>query len=81
MISLRLHQKQTKAEIKQTLEDWGKAFGNWFEGGKILTADWCAQKGHHKERRRRRHIFALIKKGELLADKLIERVESDTSKK
>lgn len=40
MISLRLHQKQTKAEIKQTLGDWGKAFGNWFEGGKILMAGW-----------------------------------------
>jgi hypothetical protein len=40
VISLRLQQKQTKAEIKQTLEDWGKAFGNWFEGGKILTAGW-----------------------------------------
>lgn len=40
MISLRLHQKQTKAEIKQTLEDWGKAFDNWFEGSKILTAGW-----------------------------------------
>jgi hypothetical protein len=24
----------------KTLEDWGKAFGNWFEGSKILTAGW-----------------------------------------
>lgn len=33
VISLRLRRKQTREEIKKTLEDWGKVFGNWFKGG------------------------------------------------
>ncbi len=33
IISLKIHGKQTKEQIKATLQDWGKVYGNWFEGG------------------------------------------------
>lgn len=33
LIALLQKPKQTKAEIRAMLADWGKAFGTWFEGG------------------------------------------------
>lgn len=37
VIALRLKPKQTKAELKAMLENWGKAVGNWFQGGNFNT--------------------------------------------
>jgi hypothetical protein len=33
IISLRVNGKQTKEEVKRMLQDWGKVYGNWFDGG------------------------------------------------
>ena len=66
VVSLRLNKKQTKAEIKNTLQDWGKAFGNWFEGGNFNGR--LVKKGIVKKEG---DAYALTRKGELLADELI----------
>ena len=73
VISLKLHQKQSKEEIKATLSDWGKGFGSWFEGGnfgRLLKKGIVKKDGE---------AFALTKKGELLADDLISKARSGGS--
>jgi hypothetical protein len=73
VISLKLHQKQSKEEIKATLSDWGKGFGSWFEGGnfgRLLKKGIVKKDGEE---------FALTKKGDLLADDLIAKARSGGS--
>lgn len=75
VIALRIKPKQSKDEIKGVLSDWGKAFGNWFEGGNfsgrllkkgLVKKDGSGEKGD---------IFVLTKKGELEANNLIARIQ------
>lgn len=75
VISLKWNQKQTREEIKKTLEDWGKVVGNWFSGGNlnnrlvkinIVKRDGTNEKNYD--------IFSLTKKGELLANQLIKKI-------
>src|SRR5687767_11916963 len=53
--ALRLRGGQTRAEIKTTLESWGKPLNNWFDGGNfnnrlvkkgIVIADGNAENDH-----------------------------------
>ena len=74
VIALRLKARQQKSEIKAMLRDWGKSVGNWFQGGNLNTR--MVNKGIVKkvESEKRDVIFTLTKKGELEADRLIEKL-------
>jgi hypothetical protein len=75
VISLKLHGRQTKEEIKSSLQDWGKVYGNWFEGGNFngrLVKKNIVKKEDKNEKNEDR--FSLTKRGELLAEELISKV-------
>lgn len=77
VVALRLNSKQTKEQIKNVLSDWGKAYGNWFEGGNfsgrlvkkgLVKKDGPTDAGDD--------IFLLTKKGEIEADNLITNLQA-----
>lgn len=76
LLALRIKPKQTKAEVKAVLQDWGKAFGSWFDGGNfsgrlvksgLVKKDGANDKGEE--------VFALTKKGEMEADELAKKIK------
>lgn len=75
MIALRQKPKQTKAQIREALNDWGKAYGSWFEGGNfsgrlvnkgLVKKDGTTDAGED--------LFSLTKKGEMEADSLVSKL-------
>ena len=75
IISLYLNTNQTKEEISNVLEDWGKAVGNWFQKNHF---DNLLKK---KIIRKHRDIgnenrYSLTGKGENAADEIIEQLIS-----
>lgn len=77
IIALRLKSKQTRQEIKKMLEDWGKIVGDWFRGGnmnnRLIKMSLVKRDGsndHNDE------CFSLTKKGEFLADELIQKLKT-----
>jgi hypothetical protein len=75
MIALRQKPKQTKAQIREALNDWGKAYGSWFEGGNfsgrlvnkgLVKKDGATGAGED--------VFSLTKKGEMEADGLMSKL-------
>lgn len=78
IISLKLHGRQTREQIKSSLQDWGKVYGNWFEGGNFngrLVKKNIVKKEDKNEKDE--DLFSLTKRGELLADELIKKVTAD----
>jgi len=76
IIALRLNAKQTKDQIKSVLSDWGKAYGNWFEGGNFsgrLMKKGLVKKDGQSDVG---DLFSLTKKGEIEADNLITKIQS-----
>lgn len=76
VIALKLKPKQTRKEIKKILEDWGKVVGDWFKGGNMnnrLVKMSIVKRGDVNEKND--DLFSLTKKGELLADELIEKLK------
>lgn len=72
IISLRVNGPQTKEMIRKILDDWGKAYGSWFNGGNfkarlidkgIVKVDSAIDSGES--------VYALTKKGEKAADEKI----------
>jgi hypothetical protein len=82
VVALRLNPKQTKDQIKSVLSDWGKAYGNWFEGGNFsgrLVKKGLVKKGLVKKDGQGDagdDLFALTKKGEIDADNLITALQA-----
>ena len=77
IISLKLHGKQTKEQIKTTLRDWGKVYGNWFEGGNFngrLVKKNIVKKEDKNEKNE--DSFSLTKRGDMLADELIAKANA-----
>ncbi len=75
MIALRQKPKQTKAQIKQVLGDWGKAYGSWFEGGNFsgrLVSKGLVKKDGSTDAGE--DLFSLTKKGEMEADSLMSKL-------
>jgi hypothetical protein len=74
LLALLQKPKQTKAELRAVLADWGKAFGSWFEGGnfsgRLVKAGLVKKDG---ENEKGEDIFALTKKGEMEADALAKK--------
>jgi hypothetical protein len=77
LLALLIRPKQTKAEIRAVLQDWGKAFGSWFDGGNfsgrlvksgLVKKDGANDKGEE--------VFALTKKGAMEADELAKKIRA-----
>jgi hypothetical protein len=74
LIALRQKPKQSKAQIRDVLNDWGKAYGSWFDGGnfsgrlvnKSLVKKDGATDGED--------LFSLTKRGEMEADALMSKL-------
>lgn len=77
VISLKLNGKQTKDEIKKTLQDWGKVFGDWFGGGnftnRLLKTNIVKSVGKNEKGK---DLFSLTQKGELLVGERIEKIKN-----
>lgn len=75
IISLRVNGKQTKEEVKRMLQDWGKVYGNWFDGGnfngRLVRKNIVKKEGKNEKGE---DLFSLTKRGEMLADELITKV-------
>jgi hypothetical protein len=75
IISLRVNGKQTKEEVKKMLQDWGKVYGNWFDGGnfngRLVRKNIVKKEGKNDKNE---DLFSLTKRGEMLADELIIKV-------
>ncbi|MEW5839650.1 hypothetical protein [Nitrososphaera sp.] len=69
--------QMTKAEIRAVLQDWGKAFGSWFEGGnfsgRLVRAGLVKKDGE----REGEDLFALTKKGEVSAQEILDNLKKD----
>ena len=76
VISFRLYGKQTKDEVRRTLQEWGKVYGNWFDGGNFngrLVKKNIVKKEDKNEKNE--DLFSLTKRGEMLANELIAKVK------
>src|ERR1051325_8637228 len=76
LLALWIKPKQTKAEIRAVLQDWGKAFGSWFDGGNFsgrLVKSGLVKKDGANDNGE--EVFALTKKGEMEADELAKKIK------
>jgi hypothetical protein len=79
ILSLRLKGPATREQIRQTLDNWGKAYGSWFRGGNFNAR--LVDKGIVKLNSTTDNggeIYALTKKGERVADQLTAEITSKT---
>jgi hypothetical protein len=78
IIALKLRPKQTRTELKQMLEDWGKVVGSWFKGGnlnnRLIKKNIVKRDGVNENNE---EIFSLTKRGEVLAEELIDKIKSN----
>lgn len=78
LIALRLRNALTKEEIKKTLGDWGKAYGDWFTGGNFRSR--LIGRGLVKledKKKNDQDAFSLTKKGEKVVDELIANISQE----
>lgn len=77
MVALLQKPKQTKAQIREALDDWGKAYGSWFDGGNfsgrlvnkgLVKKDGSTGAGED--------LFSLTKKGEMEAGNLVSKLQA-----
>ena len=75
IISLRRNGRQTKEGIKKTLQDWGKVYGTWFDGGnfngRLVKKNIVKKEGSNDDNE---EYYSLTKRGEFIADELIQKV-------
>ncbi len=75
LLALQIKPKQTKAQIKAVLADWGKAFGSWFEGGnfsgRLVKSGLVKNDGESDGE----DVFSLTKKGEMEAAALVKKIQ------
>lgn len=76
ILALQLR-NQTKNELKQSLQDWGKPFGNWFCGGNFTQ---CLVKANIiksiEKNETNKDIYSLTKKGSIMAEELLEKIKN-----
>ncbi|AIF84566.1 hypothetical protein NTE_02517 [Candidatus Nitrososphaera evergladensis SR1] len=75
LVALLQNPKQSKARIRQVLNDWGKAYGSWFEGGnfsgRLVKAGLVKKDGSSDDGE---ELFSLTKKGEMEAGNLVSKL-------
>ncbi len=74
IISLYINENQTREEISDTLEDWGKNVGNWFQ--KSHFNNLLKKKLIKRHPDKNDNKYSLTAKGEIVADKIIEQLIS-----
>lgn len=76
LLALLRRPRQTKAQIRDALSDWGKAFGSWFEGGnfsgRLVKAGLVKKDGESGDGE---DTYSLTKKGEVDAEALVKKLE------
>ena len=76
ILSLQL-KNQTKNELKQSLQEWGKPFGSWFRGGNFAQrlVNTSIIKSIEKNKTNE-NIYSLTKKGSVMAEELIMKIKN-----
>lgn len=80
IIALRINNRQTKSQIAKTIGDLGRDIGSWFRGGNInnrLIKAGLVKKD--EEDQGVEHVFSLTVKGMIVAEKLLDKIRSQTS--
>lgn len=76
LVALMQNPKQSKSQIRQMLNDWGKAYGSWFEGGnfsgRLVKAGLVKKDGSSESGE---ELFSLTKKGEMEASNLVSKLQ------
>ena len=76
LVALMESPKQSKSQIRQMLNDWGKAYGSWFEGGnfsgRLVKAGLVKKDGSSESGE---ELFSLTKKGEMEASNLVSKLQ------
>jgi hypothetical protein len=76
LLALLRRPRQTKAQIRDALSDWGKAFASWFEGGnfsgRLVKAGLVKKDGESGDGE---DAYSLTKKGEVDAEALVKKFE------
>ena len=78
VISLRIHNEQTKKEIKETLRDWGKHYRSWFSGGNFNNRLIKTLIVKQSEQKNKISTYTLTKKGKIEAEKIINKYISSS---
>ena len=73
VISLRIHNEQTKKEIEETLRDWGKSYRSWFSGGNFNNRLIKTLIVKQSEQKNKIPTYTLTKKGKMEAEKIIDK--------
>ncbi|HVX02148.1 MAG TPA: hypothetical protein VHA09_03260 [Nitrososphaera sp.] len=75
LVALMQKPKQSKAQIRQMLDDWGKAYGSWFDGGnfsgRLVKAGLVKKDGSSDTGE---DLFSLTKKGEMESRNLVSKL-------
>ena len=76
ILSLQL-KNQTKNELEQSLQDWGKPFGSWFRGGNFTQRLVKTNIIKSIEKNETNDdIYSLTKKGSVMAEELSEKIKN-----
>ena len=78
VISLRIHNEQTKKEIEETLRDWGKSYRSWFSGGNFNNRLIKTLIVKQSEQKNKIPTYTLTKKGKMEAEKIINKYISSS---
>ena len=78
VISLRIHNEQTKKEIEETLRDWDKNYHSWFSGGNFNNRLIKTLIVKQSEQKNKIPTYALTKKGKIEAEKIINKYTSSS---
>lgn len=79
IICYRLRGAQTRDQVREVFEKWGKPYGNWFYGGNFSNR--LLKKGILKVEGKNdagQDIYALTMKGERLADEKLDKIVSSS---
>ena len=78
VISLMVHNEQTKKEIEETLRDWGKNYRSWFGGGNFNNRLIKTLIVKQSEQKNKIPTYTLTKKGKIEAEKIINKYVSSS---
>ena len=78
VISLMIHNEQTKKEIEETLRDWGKNYRSWFNGGNFNNRLIKTLIVKQSEQKNKISTYTLTKKGKIKAEEIINKYISSS---
>ena len=78
VISLIIHNEQTKKEIEESLRDWGKNYHSWFRGGNFNNRLIKTLIVKQSEQKNKIPTYTLTKKGKIEVEKIINKYISSS---